>query len=53
MIPSKVAPGTIVGAAYTYVDTSAAAGVSYNYWLEEVELDGSANLHGPVAVVTE
>lgn len=53
MIPSKVAPGTIMGAVYTYVDTSAAAGVSYYYWLEEVELDGATNLHGPVVVVIE
>ncbi len=53
MIPSKVAPGTNMGAVYTYVDTTAVAGVTYYYWLEEVELDGATNLHGPVTVVTE
>lgn len=46
LIPSNVVPGSNLGADYVFTDGSAAAGVQY-YWLEEVESDGSTNMHGP------
>ncbi|HPS41132.1 MAG TPA: hypothetical protein PK040_00915 [Anaerolineaceae bacterium] len=47
LIPSNVVPGSNLGADYAFTDGSAAAGVQYYYWLEEVESDGSTNMHGP------
>jgi protocatechuate 3,4-dioxygenase beta subunit len=35
------------GASYQLVDESAQAGVTYHYWLEEIELDGSRHIYGP------
>jgi hypothetical protein len=35
------------GAAYSWVDTQAEPGVTYTYWLEEVELGGATNVYGP------
>jgi hypothetical protein len=36
------------GASYGYLDTTAEPGFVYYYWLEEVELDGTTSLLGPV-----
>ncbi|UCF06852.1 MAG: T9SS type A sorting domain-containing protein [bacterium] len=36
------------GASYSYIDTDVADGVTYYYWLESVDLDGSTTLNGPV-----
>jgi hypothetical protein len=35
------------GAAYTWLDTEAQPGVTYSYWLQEVELNGKVNEYGP------
>ena len=48
LIPSQ-APGSPVGAVYTWRDTSVQPGVTYYYWLEDVDLHGHATLHGPVS----
>lgn len=50
LIPSKVAPGSPYGAEYQFIDASAEPGVLYYYWLEDVDLDIFATLHGPVEV---
>jgi uncharacterized repeat protein (TIGR01451 family) len=38
------------GATYSYLDMSASAGVSYTYWLADVDTDGRRTIHGPVDV---
>jgi hypothetical protein len=48
LIPSQ-APGSAVGATYTFVDESASPGVTYYYWLEDVDIYGVATVHGPVS----
>jgi hypothetical protein len=35
------------GAAYSWLDTTAQPGVTYSYWLQEVELNGTTNEYGP------
>ena len=47
LIPSQV-PGSPVGAAYEFVDESARPGITYYYWLEDVDVYGAATYHGPV-----
>jgi hypothetical protein len=47
LIPSQTF-GSLFGAAYTYLDSSAVYGESYFYWLESVSLDGSRNRYGPI-----
>jgi uncharacterized repeat protein (TIGR01451 family) len=37
------------GDSYSWVDSSAQPGVTYTYWLEEVELDGDRSEFGPVS----
>jgi uncharacterized repeat protein (TIGR01451 family) len=41
------------GASYSWTDTSAEAGGTYTYWLEEVELDGTTNQYGPASTATQ
>ncbi len=41
------------GALYEWADRSAKAGMSYSYWLEEVEIDGSVNEYGPLTMEPE
>ena len=41
-------PGGVAGAAYAFLDESAAAGVTYTYWLEDIDASGAATRHGPV-----
>ncbi len=43
------APGSTAGASYRYVDTTAAPGRTYWYWLEDVNTAGGHTLHGPVS----
>jgi hypothetical protein len=50
LIPPSADP--LTGKEYTYVDTSAQAGVTYYYELQEVERDGSINTFGPIRVQT-
>lgn len=42
------APGSSLGAAYSFLDETAVAGVRYYYWLDVVGIDGGATRHGPV-----
>jgi len=51
LIPSQ-APGSPVGASYTQLDQNVQAGTTYYYWLEDVNIEGIATLHGPVSVTT-
>jgi uncharacterized repeat protein (TIGR01451 family) len=37
------------GASYSFVDRTVTAGVSYNYWLREVEVGGGSTEYGPVS----
>ena len=46
LIPASDDP--VVRGSYTYTDTTAIAGVTYYYKLEDVELDGSSTMHGPI-----
>ncbi len=47
LIPSQ-APGSGMGFAYQWVDSDVQAGVTYFYWLEDVDFFGQSGLHGPV-----
>ena len=49
-IPSQ-APGSSQGASYSYGDTAVQDGQTYYYWLESIDLNGVATMHGPVSVV--
>jgi len=49
LIPAS--PDPVTGASYSYTDTTVEPGVTYYYRLEDVELDGKATVHGPIAVV--
>jgi len=49
LIASKTYPGSPKGAAYSYTDKTAQRGVTYYYWLEDVEFDGSTGLTGPIS----
>lgn len=53
LIPSQVPPGSPVGAAYTWLDETAAPGVTYYYWLEDVDAYGVATGHGPVEATVQ
>jgi hypothetical protein len=48
LIPNKT-PGSPVGATYGFLDGSVEAGVTYRYWLEDLDIYGKATQHGPVA----
>lgn len=48
LIPSKVPPGSPIGAEYSWLDNRVVAGTIYYYWLEDVDIYGRATLHGPV-----
>ena len=50
LIPTNVPPGSPFGATYSYEDTDVEPGRTYFYWLEDVDIDGSVELHGPVEV---
>jgi len=41
-------PGSLEDALYTWVDSTAVAGITYYYWLEDVDIYGYGTLHGPV-----
>ena len=48
-VPSQ-APGSTQGASYTFFDSNVVDGQTYWYWLEDVSVDGSMTLHGPISV---
>jgi len=39
------------GASYSWNDTGAQPGVTYTYWLQEVEINGTVHEYGPAAAV--
>jgi hypothetical protein len=49
LIPS-LSPGGTTGSTYEWLDTTATAGVTHYYWLQDVSLDGSTSEHGPISV---
>ena len=51
-VPSQ-APGSTGGAAYSTTDTAVAAGETYWYWLEALDVSGGSTLHGPVSVTMQ
>ena len=51
LIPGALDP--LLGGQYAYTDTNVVAGQTYYYKLEDVELDGTTTLHGPIEVVAE
>ena len=46
LIPSRN-PGSPAGAVYTWRDRGAQPGVTYYYWLADVDVRGTTTLHGP------
>ena len=51
LIPAS--PDPVTGGSYVYTDTAVTAGVTYYYKLEDVELDGSSTMHGPIEVAAQ
>jgi hypothetical protein len=51
LIPGSSDP--LLGGKYVYTDTDVVAGQTYYYKLEDVELDGTTTVHGPIEVVAE
>ena len=51
LIPASLDP--ITGGSYVYTDTAVIGGATYYYKLEDVELDGTSTLHGPIEVVAQ
>jgi len=51
LVPSQ-APGSPVGASYAYDDETAAAGTTYYYWLEAVDVQGGSTRLGPASAAT-
>ena len=49
LIPTQH-PGRPTGAEYTWLDSSAVPGTFYYYWLEDIDTNGAAILHGPVSL---
>lgn len=50
VIPSQ-APGGTDGATYGYDDLDITSGLTYYYWLEDVELNGTVTRHGPAVAL--
>jgi hypothetical protein len=48
LIPA--ASDTLTGSQYKYKDTDTQPGITYFYMLEEIELTGQSNQHGPISV---
>jgi hypothetical protein len=51
LIPTQAFPGSPAGSTYTWTDDTARPGLTYYYWLEDVDVYGLRTLHGP-AVAT-
>ena len=51
LVPSQ-APGSPVGASYAYDDETAAAGTTYYYWLEAVDVQGNGTRQGFASAAT-
>lgn len=56
LIATNVAPGSLLGATYSYTDTGSnlstglKPGQTYFYWLESVSISGKTELYGPVTL---
>ncbi|MDX9955047.1 MAG: S8 family peptidase [Anaerolineae bacterium] len=50
IIPAQ-APGSMMGAVYTFADTTAQANVTYLYRLDDVDVSGKVTTHGPITVM--
>lgn len=50
LIPGQAA-GSPLGAVYEFVDGSVASGVTYRYWLEDVDIHGRPTRHGPITAL--
>jgi hypothetical protein len=48
---SKVGPGGLTGATYEFLDETAAVGITYYYWLEDVPLESGVTpgIYGPIS----
>lgn len=51
IIPSQ-SPGAIFGATYTWIDEDVQPGITYYYELEDIGLNGTYAMNGPVAAST-
>ena len=51
LIPSQN-PGSAWGANYQFTDEAVIKGTTYYYWLENLDIDGTVILHGPVRAAT-
>lgn len=49
LIPSQ-SPGSATGFSYSWTDNTAAPDTTYYYWIDDVDLNGLLNRHGPVSV---
>lgn len=43
-------PGAVGGSTYRFVDTTAPLALVWYYWIEDVALDGTTTMHGPLSV---
>ncbi len=51
LIPTNTPPGSTYGSVYTYIDTEVKPRTIYYYWLEDLDINGIATLHGPVSAM--
>jgi subtilisin family serine protease len=49
LIACQTPPGSPEGATYQFLDETVEPGVTYYYWLEDVDTQGQATRHGPVS----
>lgn len=49
LIASLVPPGSTFGADYEFVDDNALPYTTYFYWIEDVDVNGTVTIHGPMA----
>ena len=49
LIPTRMPPGSPVGAVYEFVDGNVEPGVLYDYWLEAADIHGQVETFGPVS----
>jgi len=47
LIPGQGAPAS--GASYTFTDSNVERGITYDYWLVDVETSGAWTAHGPAS----
>lgn len=52
LIPTQTYPGSSIGASYKFWDRPLIPQMTYFYWLEDVDIYGRTELHGPIKVKT-